>query len=56
MQHFEVATFDQILIYNGQTFTSQDNNMTLAELEIEPETTLILKVRSIRMRKKEKMA
>lgn len=44
MQHFSVATFDQILILDDRTFTSQHNNMTLAELEIVPEMTIILKV------------
>ncbi|KAI7697433.1 Ubiquitin carboxyl-terminal hydrolase 48 [Sarcoptes scabiei] len=45
MQHFEIPTFDQILsVDDERQLTSCENNLTLKELEIEPNTTLILKV------------
>nr|XP_046912374.1 ubiquitin carboxyl-terminal hydrolase 48-like [Dermatophagoides farinae] len=44
MQHFNVATYDQVLWYNGKQLLSAQNNCTIGELEIEPHTTLLLKV------------
>ncbi|KPM06508.1 ubiquitin carboxyl-terminal hydrolase 48-like protein 1 [Sarcoptes scabiei] len=45
MQHFEIPTFDQILsVDDERQLTSCENNLTLKELEIEPNTTLILKI------------
>ena len=45
MQHFNVATYDQVLWYNGKQLLSAQNNCTLGELEIEPFITLLLKVK-----------
>ena len=44
MQHFNIATFDQHLIFQNKLLLSHYNNMTLAELEIEPNSILVLKV------------
>lgn len=44
MQHFEVATYDQTLIVNDRQLTSAQNNLTLEQLEIEPNTTIALVV------------
>lgn len=46
MQHFNVATYDQVLWYNGKQLFSAQNNCTIGELEIEPHTTLLLKVKT----------
>lgn len=46
MQHFNVATYDQVLWYNGKQLLSAQNNCTIGELEIEPHTTLLLKVKT----------
>ena len=46
MQHFNVATYDQMLkvVENGKDLFSHQNNCTLAELEIQPNNTIILSV------------
>lgn len=47
MQHFNVATYDQILILNDRELNSQQNNWTLAELEIEPYSVIVLRVSQV---------
>lgn len=44
MQHFHVATYDQILVVNGKQLSSYQNNCTLAELKIEPYSVIVLRV------------
>lgn len=44
MDHFKVPTFDQMLLVNDRVLLSSHNNQTLAELEIEPNTVITLRV------------
>ena len=44
MHAFSVAPFDQILILNGRVLTIESNDTVLADLGIEPESIITLRV------------